>query len=48
MLVEVTQFNPATFRPALRRMGALHGDHQLHVLKLGNIHPYAILAFARA
>jgi len=48
VLVEVTQFNPATFRPALRRMGALHGDHQLHVLKLGNIHPYAILAFARA
>lgn len=47
VLVEVTQFNLNTFRPALRRMGIAHGDDQVHLMKVGNSQPYAVLAFAR-
>ncbi|KAA3609569.1 MAG: hypothetical protein DWQ01_09575 [Planctomycetota bacterium] len=47
VLCEVTQFNLKTFRPALRRMGVIHGDSQVYKAKVGNTEPYAVLAFAR-
>ena len=47
VLVEVTQFNLNTFRPALRRMGVMHSDRQVHLMRVGNTQPYAVLAFTR-
>lgn len=46
VLCEVTQFNLKTLRPALRRLGMAHGDHQVYEAKITNIRPYAVLAFA--
>jgi len=48
VLCEVTQFNLLTFRPALRRLGVVHSENQVHMMKVGNTHPYAVLTFARA
>lgn len=47
VLCEVTQFDLRTFRPALRRMGVLHGDGQVHKIRVGAQEPYGVLAFAR-
>lgn len=47
VLCEVTQFDLRTFRPALRRMGVIHGEGQVYRIKIGNTEPYAVLAFAR-
>lgn len=47
VLCEVTQFNLRTFRPALRRLGVVHGDHQVYKTRIGSTEPYAVLAFAR-
>ncbi|HEX9794346.1 MAG TPA: hypothetical protein VGC54_10220 [Planctomycetota bacterium] len=47
VLCEVTQFNLNTLRPALRRMGVAHGESQIYRARVGNIEPYAVLAFAR-
>ncbi len=46
VLCEVTQFNLKSFRPALRRLGMVHAEGQVHEAKIGNTRPYAILAFA--
>ncbi len=48
VLCEVTQFNLKTFRPALRRLGLVHGDEQVYRARVGATEPYAVLAFARA
>ena len=46
VLCEVTQFNLKSFRPALRRLGMVHGERQVHEAKISNTRPYAVLAFA--
>ena len=47
VLAEVTQFSLKSFRPALRRLGMAHGEQQVHVMKVGNTRPYAVLVFHR-
>ena len=47
VLCEVTQFGLGSFRPALKRLGLLHGDDQVYPVKVGNSVPYAVLAFSR-
>ena len=47
VLCEGTQFSLVSFRPALKRLGLLHGDEQVHGVKVGNSMPYAVLSFSR-